>query len=282
VHDVLIWGALLGAGLVAGWINTLAGTGSVIAIPALIFWGLPAGIANATLRVAIVVQCATGLIAYRRSGLAIQRSDLRVVLPTLVGAGAGAFAASRLPNAIFEPLLIGTLAVMAVALLWDPRALAPGPDERPRTPHLVGILALIGAGFYGGMLQAGVGLVLLVVLSGLLRYDLVRGNALKLVITLAVNVVTLGVFLAADQVRWAPGAVMAIGNMVGAWLAVRFAVKRGQDQVKKVVVAVVLLSCTWLLVRALRGHAEDGGRQGDHRQGDEQGQHDPHAPMLTR
>jgi hypothetical protein len=85
-----------------------------------------------------------------------------------------------------------------------------------------------------------VGLLLVVVLCGLLRFDLVRGNAIKLAATLAFNLVSLAIFVHADQVRWRPGVLLAAGMAGGAMLAVRFAVRRGQAAIRWVVIVAVL------------------------------------------
>jgi uncharacterized membrane protein YfcA len=247
--DVLVWAGLITAGLIAGWVNTLAGAGGVVAIPALMLCGLPADVANASFRVAVVAQCATGSYGYHRAGKLPTKGLVAIAIPTVAGALAGAQVATVLPNAIFAPLALGTMALMAVALLWRADALAPGPDETPRRPGLVGGLALVGAGFYGGLLQGGVGFVLLAVIAGLLRHNLVVANGYKVVVTLIFNVATLVLFLVAGKVSWPPALIMAIGNMVGAGLAVRFAISRGQDAIKKVVVVCVIGACVALLVR---------------------------------
>src|SRR5688572_694770 len=116
MHDALQWAALVGAGLIAGWVNTLAGAGGVVAMPALMLCGLPADVANASYRVTVVAQCATGLHGFQRSNTLSRASALRVAAPTLVGALGGAYVATLVPNHVFEPLLLGTLVLMAIAL----------------------------------------------------------------------------------------------------------------------------------------------------------------------
>jgi uncharacterized protein len=249
MHDAVPWVTLVVAGLVAGWVNTLAGAGGVVALPALMLWGLPADLANATYRVTVVAQCAMGVHGFQRASAMSPAALVRIVPATLVGALGGAYVATLVPNRVFEPLLLGTLVLMAAALFWKPDALAPAPGEAPRTPGLVGTVALAGAGFYGGLLQAGVGLVLLAVLSGLLRYDLVRSNALKIFITLAFNAVVLIVFVVAGKVVWLPALIMSIGTIAGAWFGVRYAVRGGQEAVKRVVLIAVVLACIGIAIR---------------------------------
>jgi len=243
--------ALAVIGVAAGWINTLAGGGSMLTVPALMFFGLPADVANGTSRVAIVAQCAMGVRGYARAGKLEGLRFGRVVGPTLAGSAAGAYLATWLPNAVFRPVLLGTMLVMAVTLIAKPSVLVPDEGTEPRDPtqHPLAWLSLLLAGFYGGFLQAGVGLILLAVLGGMLRYDLVRGNALKLAIVLAFSVVSVAVFVWRDRVQWSPALALVVGNSVGAQLGVRFAVTRGQGAIRKVVFVTVVATCLVLLLR---------------------------------
>jgi len=244
--------ALACIGVAAGWVNTLAGGGSMLTVPALLMLGLPADAANATSRVAIVAQGLSGVEGYRRAGKLEGLAFGPVVAPTLIGALAGAYTATILPNIVFRPVLLGTMLAMGLALLLRPEALAPDSAEAPLDPtrRPVAWLALLGAGFYGGFLQAGVGLVLLAVFGGLLRYDLVRGNALKVAVVLAFNLVAVGIFVWRDLIHWGPGLALAAGNAAGAQLGVRFAVSRGQGAIRKVVVVAVVATCASLLLRS--------------------------------
>ncbi len=241
---------LLAAGLLAGFVNTLAGGGSLLTIPALMLLGLPAQHANATNRVGVFLHSLAGGEAFDRHGQLDRRAATWLTLPALAGVLLGALAAARLPAAVFEPVLLAGLALIALTLLWKPQILAPeagtpvlGLSERPSAA-----LALLAAGFWGGFLQAGVGIFLLATFSGLLRYDLVRANALKVVMVAAFTGLSLVVFVAADQVVWLPGLVLAAGSVAGARLAVRFAVTTGQETLRRVVFGIVLaaLIAAWL------------------------------------
>jgi uncharacterized membrane protein YfcA len=119
---------------------------------------------------------------------------------------------------------------------------APPPETVPRPAgrRIGAHAALAAAGFYGGLLQVGVGFVLLAIFAGVLRLDLVRGNALKTAVVAAYSVVALAVFAATGRVAWWHGLVLASGSVVGAQAGVRFAVKRGAEVVRKVTVVAVL------------------------------------------
>lgn len=217
---------LLVLGLIAGVINTLAGGGSNLTIPALMIVGMPAEIANATNRVGVVLQALVGLKGFHANDR-LEVFDVKGILwPTLVGGLIGAVAASYAPSDYVKPLLLFTMLGMALLILLRPSTVEPGPEEMPRqvsqTPSAV--WSLLFAGFYGGFVQAGVGFLLLGALCGSLRYDLVRANALKILCTVVFTLVALIIFIARDQVLWLPGLVLAVGTMVGAHIGVKLAI----------------------------------------------------------
>lgn len=243
--------ALLGAGVVVGWVNTLAGAGGLVAFPALLLAGLDAHTANGTLRVAILAQCLVGVTAFRRAGR-LPLAPLRLILPLVVaGAAVGSWVATSLAVSTLTVIELVVLCVMAFSLLVRQSWLVPEHDEVPRTLSWATALGLLGTGFYGGVIQAGVGLLLVAVLCGGMRFDLVRGNAIKLAVTLAFNVVSLAIFLGAGQVEWRRGALLAGGSVVGALIAVRFAVRRGQEAIRWVIIIAVLAAVAVLVSRQL-------------------------------
>jgi uncharacterized membrane protein YfcA len=108
---------------------------------------------------------------------------------------------------------------------------------------------LFGAGLYGGFVQAGVGFVLLAVLGGVLRYDIVRANALKLVCTLVFGSVALGVFAVAGQVEWKLAALLAVYTVIGSQLGVRFALRARHDIIRWIMFAAVVATCVAAMLK---------------------------------
>lgn len=233
------------AGLVGGFVNTLAGGGSLVTLPALLLLGLPADVANATNRVGVLAQSAVAAHGLGRDERFLRAAKTWVVLPALAGSLAGAWLAARLPASVLKPILVATLLVIALTLVWRPSALVPEADAEPLDPraHPLGVAGLFAIGFYGGFLQAGVGILLLVFLGGVLRYDLVAGNALKSLLVAALTAVALVVFVIAGEVRWIPGLLLSVTTIAGARIGVRFALARGQEAIRKVVFVAVVASC---------------------------------------
>lgn len=237
-------------GVAAGFVNTLAGGGSLLTLPVLMLAGLPAHIANATNRVAVFLQGVAGTSAFDREGQLDRGASAALAAPTLVGALGGAATAAYIPNDILKPVLLAAMISIALLLLFRPGILAPKPggDARTLGETPTAIPVLVAIGFYGGFAQAGVGIFLLAAFGGLLRYDLVRANALKLLVTTLFTGLALLVFITAGQVEWISGLALAVGMVAGARIAVRFAITTGHETLRKFVLAFAIVSCiaAWL------------------------------------
>jgi hypothetical protein len=249
MHDAWKLGLLALAGIVAGFVNTMAGGGSLLTLPALMLVGLPAEIANGTNRLSVLSQSLSGLWLFDKEQKLDRSALLPVLAPTVSGSLIGALLASRAPRAILEPALLATMVAVALLMAFKPKLVTASEDEEPRPIRGRALLMLFGAGLYGGFIQAGVGFVLLSALGGQLRYDLVRANALKVACTTIFGVVALVVFVIAQQVVWMPGAVLAVCTVIGSQLGVRFTVRVDQRILHRVVLVCVVLSVVALLLR---------------------------------
>ncbi len=211
--------ALLVLGYFAGLINTLAGGGSNLTLPALMVLGMPADVANATNRVGIFLQTLWGAKGFHGHGQ-LPLDDLKhLFIPLSVGGVLGALAASYAPVTYLKPTLLLTMIGMSLIILLRPSVVMPEPGTLPRkvaqTPSSWVMLFI--SGFYGSFVQAGVGFVLILTLAGSLRYDLVKSNALKLLCTLGFTTIALIIFIARDQISWIPGLILASTmNMINA------------------------------------------------------------------
>ncbi len=213
---------LAAAGVLATVVNVLAGGGGMIVLPVLMALGLPADVANGTYRLGVVTQSIAGTAAMRREGKLDTGSIVPILIPTVLGATVGALLAVWVPREVLKPIMLVTMILMAALIVLRKQTLIPDegpaltPQEAPRS-----YVGLFLAGVYGGFIQAGVGFLLLGVLVGTLRHNLITGNALKLVITLAFGSVSLGIFVWAGLVAWVPAVVLAAASIVGARLGVR-------------------------------------------------------------
>jgi hypothetical protein len=244
--------ALFATGLVAGVLNVVAGGGSFLTLPVLIFFGLPATVANATNRVGILLQNVGGVWGFHRHRVLPWRWALVASGPAVVGAALGAWMALLVSDEAFRRILAFLMvAVTLWSLLDRTKARSTGDPLPPRPTGRR--LAILTAGFfvvgvYGGFVQAGVGFLMLAVLS-FAGLDLVRGNAIKVLMALLFTVVSLAIFISQGLVVWLPGLVLGAGNLLGALVGVRLTVLKGHTWVKGVVTVTVIVFAVLLWFR---------------------------------
>lgn len=238
---------LIAAGMLAAVANTLAGGGSVITLPLLLALGLDASTANGTNRVGILAQNLVATILYARRGMLPWRALLRHGSPASLGAVAGASLAVELPT-FWILKLLGVALLLLAASLW----LRPSSLQRARPPAHVWLQAMLmfGVGMYGGLIQAGVGFVLLAVLVFAGGLDVIQANALKLAVVLVYTVCALPLFAAAAQVDWQAGALLAVGHAVGAVVGTWFNRPRWLGGIRVILVLAAIAAALRFLVFA--------------------------------
>ena len=235
--------AVIAAGFAAGFINTVAGSGSLITLPLLIFLGLPATVANGTNRVAILLQNVVGVSSYRQQKILDFRGGLILALPALVGAIVGARIAVDLDEVLMRRVIGGLMVLMLIVMMIRPNRWLTGQVGEPlRRFRLKESLVFFAIGVYGGFIQAGVGIFLLAGLVLGAGYDLVRANAIKVFIVLIYTPLALAIFVFNHQVHWGMGLTLAVGNMLGALVASRLAVRKGAPFVRFILIAVIVVS----------------------------------------
>lgn len=240
VTDIII---LIVAGIMVGFINTLAGGGSIVSLSVLMMLGLPAPIANATNRVAITIQTFTATASFRQQKVLDFPKAIRMAIPATIGSLLGAWLAIDINEVVFEKAIGVVMLVMLVFIFFKPGKYIYGQkeiEEKPLTWKTYLIFFFIGV--YGGFLHMGVGYFLLTAIVMGAGYDLVKANAIKVFVVFAYVPFSLLVFIFYDQVNWIYGLVLAIGNVIGALIASRLAVSKGVDFVKWVIVVVILLT----------------------------------------
>lgn len=234
---------LIVAGLMVGFINTLAGGGSIISLSVLMVLGLPANVANGTNRIAIAVQTLTASTSFRQQKVLDTRKGVILGIPALLGSILGAFIAVDINEGIFEKSIAVIMLIMLVFILYKPQKWLSGKEELlKKKTSILQIVIFFLIGVYGGFIHMGVGYFLLMALVFNVGYDLVKANAVKVLIVLIYTPVALLIFLKHGQVNWEYGLTLTIGNVFGALIASRLAVKKGVKFVRWVIVVVILLT----------------------------------------
>lgn len=219
-HVVLL---AIGIGLLTGFINTLAGSGSLITLPFLIFAGLPADVANATNRVGVFLQTLVGTVTIQSQNRIPLRGAGIMVWPSVAGSVVGALLALSMDAKTMHWVIGILMILLLVPVTINPKKWLRKSDEAPThsNPWLTGTIFFI-LGIYGGFIQAGVGIFLLSAMVLIANFSITRANMLKGLITCVFTIPALAIFIWNGKVEWGIGLILAAGQMVGAWFAARF------------------------------------------------------------
>lgn len=229
-------------GTAAGFINMFAGGGSMLVVPFLIFIGLPANVANATNRIAILLQNVVSVNGFKQKKILDFKTDSKLLLPVALGSIAGAFIAVDINEEIFKKVIAGLLIIMFFMLLLNPDAWvkANADKAKMKSPWLRNVIFFF-LGIYGGFIQIGIGFFLLAGLVLGCGYDLLKANTIKLFIVLFYTIIALAIFIWNRLVDFKIGLILACGNMLGAWLGVRFSIKWGAEYIRYFLLVVLVI-----------------------------------------
>lgn len=240
---------LLAAGIGAGFINVLAGGGSLLTLPVMVLMGLPGPVANGTNRVGILIQNLTATATFLKRGYPDWRLGLSLAAVALPGAVLGALLGTRLGGELFERLVALIMLAILIVMMLPRRAPVAAPAEGPTRPRLVaGHLCMAVAGFWGGFIQLGIGFVLMPILHRVMGLELSRVNQHKVLIVLVYTLVALSIFAANAQVFWVVGLSLALGNGLGGWLGAHVNQTQGEKVIRPVFIAVLAVFILALLI----------------------------------
>ncbi len=242
--------AIAAAGMAAGAINTLVGSGTLITFPVLLAFGYSPVTANVSNNVGLVPGSVAGAIGYRRELEGQRTRALRFAAASALGAVTGAVLLLVLPAAAFKTIVPIFIAIALASVVLQPRLDRLVADHRPPPEaHGTGLPRVLVylAGVYGGYFGAAQGILLLAILGLALPDDLQRVNALKNVLAGVVNGVAAIVFILVADIAWGPAALIAAGSVVGAQLAARYGRHMSARALRAVIVAVGIAAIVQLV-----------------------------------
>ena len=239
--------ALIIAGLLVGFINTLAGGGSIISLSVLMMLGLPAPVANGTNRIAIAIQNLVAVSSFKQQKVLDAKRGLWLAIPAVAGSVIGAMIAVDINEEVFEKAIAAIMLIMLVFIVYKPQDwIRERTDIVGKKVNFWQVLIVFFIGVYGGFIQMGVGYFLLAGIVLGAGYELVKANAIKVLIILLYSPFAIFVFFWNGQINWAYGLIMTIGNVTGAFIASRMAVNKGAKFVRWVIIVVILLTAVHL------------------------------------
>ena len=247
--DALCYGMLIVAGFLAGIVNTIAGGGSFLTLPALMLFGLDPQVANGTNRIAVLLSSASATLTFDKHGHLDRQLAIRLAVPTILGVPFGALLAIKLPATAFEGVFGLLFLAMAALLVSNPKRLTEKTTSKPRPP--VSMFAIFfGIGIYVGFIQAGMGILLLLAMSLLKTGNLVASNAVKNLIGFLVTSMATLMFVFYGLVHWLPGLTMAVGNVAGGTVGAKLAIAKGNRLIFGFLVIVMVATGAKLIVSA--------------------------------
>lgn len=241
--NLLNYVLIIAVGFVSGFLNTVAGGGSLISLPVLIFMGLPGSIANATNRVAILSQNIFAVGGFNSKGIQLPMPySLYLGLASLVGGFIGASLAVDIRDTLFNRILAVIMILVVVSMFLEKKIIPGKKAEQLSAKHqLLGIFAFLLLGIYGGFIQAGIGFLVIAALTHINHFNLVKTNYVKVFAAIVYTGVSIVVFAAEGKIHWTIGLVLAIGQGFGGWYASRWSVEKGDRWIRRVMVVAVLI-----------------------------------------
>lgn len=229
-------------GIFTGFLNTVAGGGSLISMPILIFMGLPGTVANGTNRVAILVQNFSAVGGFHSKGIKLPFPyTYYLSAVSLVGGLIGAYLATDISDLVFNRILAVVMVVVGFSIVLN-RSSKNNSGEENMTPtrQVVGTILFFFLGIYGGFLQAGIGFMVIALLTHVNHFSLIKINYIKVFAAILYTGAAVAIFAWQDKVVWTIGLFLALGQGLGGWYASRWSVAAGEKWIKRILVVSVV------------------------------------------
>ncbi|MDR2979765.1 MAG: sulfite exporter TauE/SafE family protein [Bacteroidales bacterium] len=238
IHFVI----LIISGIIVGFINTLAGGGTIISLSVFMLFGLPPQVANGTNRVAVMLQNTTAVSNFAAKGLIDWKKSLLLSTSIILGSITGTLFAGVISNELFKYLFGIVIIFVGIMLVFKPdRWLKEKVQLLNRPIQWWHYLIMFGIGIYGGFIHVGVGYMLLAFLVLISGNELVKANAMKNFLVLTYIPFSLIVFTLQGNVNWTLGLIHAIGNIIGAQIGALMAVKRGALLIRYIMLVLMVI-----------------------------------------
>lgn len=246
MNDLFAALLLFAVGTISGFINVMAGGGSTLTLPILIFLGLDSAIANGTNRIGLISQNFAGMISFKKENVSQIKLSVRLSLLTLPGAIIGSIYATKIDDDLFQKLLGIVMIGIVITMLI--------PNSKKHINEIISTKmpwaiypSMFALGFYGGFIQVGIGFLLMLTLHRILKLSLVYVNMHKVFIVMMYTIPAIIVFALTGNINWFYGLSLAAGTAVGAWWSAKLAVKKGEKIIKVVLIVVIIVMSIKLL-----------------------------------
>lgn len=235
-------------GVLAGIVNTISGSGTLFSMGVMTLTGIPLVMANTTTRPGVFFQNLTGILVLRKFNYFNFKSlEWTPILATLAGAMLGAWCATVVSNVSFNLVASVVMVGLLITYIFPARAFRKLKIGVPKSSFVIALLLFLG-GFYGGFVQIGVGILILVILSGAYQMPYNEANTYKLIVILIYTVPTTLYFSLTDNIIWRPAILLTVGQIIGAYGAARFISKNDKAHLWAKVVSILMIVATLVKV----------------------------------
>jgi uncharacterized membrane protein YfcA len=237
---------LFASGAIAGFINIMAGGGSVLTIGIMILLGVEPVVANGTNRIGVLTGTVAGAATYKSEKFTDIKTSLLLGLWAVPGAIAGSLFSINISNQLFQRILSAVMIFILITLILPKKRVEKATEQLKKSLLIYPAMLLIG--FYGGFIQIGVGFILMAAFRHLMQYDLLRVNLHKTFVVLIYTLPVLVIFGFSGKINWLYALAISLGNAVGSYFSVKIALKKGEKVVKIVLIIAILLMAAKFLI----------------------------------
>ena len=234
--------ALVISGMLVGFVNTMAAGGTIISMTLFMALGLPIVEASGTNRIAVVLQNLVSSFTFRRQNLLHMKTAMCLAVPVVIGVIIGAQFSMVVSERVFSIFFATGLVLMALMMLLKPDLWLKGREGGIRRMSPLSFFLLVLTGFYGGSVYVGLGYFLIAIFVMGLGYDLLKANALKSFMAFATTPFSLVIYMMHGQVNYTYGLIHAVGNIIGAYLAAHYASALGNNFIRWLLIAIIVIS----------------------------------------
>lgn len=237
------------SGIAVGFINTLAGGGTIISMTTFTAMGMPIIMAAGTNRIPVIMQNLIASIIFRKNKSYNLTEALRLSLPVMMGALISSQFTTMLTNIAFSILFSFGLIIFVILLFYKPNAWGRAKRIEGITVKPIHYIILLGIGLYSGSIYVGMGYMVLGILVVPLGFDLIQANAIKNLMALFVAPLSIIPFILTSNIDYRIGLIHGIGNIIGAYVASKYAIKLGVKFIKWLLIIMVLGSIVHTISR---------------------------------
>ena len=228
------------AGSFAGFVNSIAGGGSLVTVPLLIFMGLPSAEANGSNRIALFIQNIFAVAGYRSKGIYVFPFAIWAAIPAVIGAIIGSKVAADISDQLFNRILAIVMILVVCVTIFRPKITEMAQGSLTKSKILISILVFFFLGIYGGFIQVGIGFLIIASLTAVHGFDMANTNSIKVFVILCYTLAAGIVFYLEGKIRWEYGLTLSVGNSVGGWVGSRWSVGRSDRLIRMILLIMVV------------------------------------------